>query len=185
MQTRAILSPPGMGFGTGRLGIEPESDVIAAVGRLTEFWGFRRALGQIWAHLYLAPEPRSAGDIAERLELSATAVATALGELQLWGAITRANPQAGRPERYSAGETIDTLIARLIADRELREVEQAFDAFTHAEESLHTRANEHPSGCCGQSGLDFQKARVGRLRLAAASARSALKKFSRAAPPRS
>src|SRR5207248_3108787 len=36
------------------------SDVI---GRLIEFWGFKRNMGRIWAVLYLSSEPLSAEDL--------------------------------------------------------------------------------------------------------------------------
>ena len=34
-----------------------EAAVSDVVGRLIEFWGFKRNMGRIWAVLYLSPEP--------------------------------------------------------------------------------------------------------------------------------
>src|SRR5690606_20494832 len=42
-----------------------ESELIAsdAVGRLMEFWGFKRNMGRIWTVLYLSDDPLSAHDL--------------------------------------------------------------------------------------------------------------------------
>ena len=40
-----------------------EAAVSDVVGRLIEFWGFKRNMGRIWAVLYLSPEPLSAEDL--------------------------------------------------------------------------------------------------------------------------
>ena len=45
-----------------------------AVGALMEFWGFRRHLGRAWTVLYLSPEPLATNELAERLQLSASAI---------------------------------------------------------------------------------------------------------------
>ena len=37
-----------------------EAAVSDVVGRLIEFWGFKRNMGRIWSVLYLSPEPLSA-----------------------------------------------------------------------------------------------------------------------------
>src|SRR5476649_2438125 len=98
--------PPGMGFGTGKLGVETEAEVVEAVGRLIEFWGFKRTLGRVWALLYLAPEPLSAASVGETLSMSSGAVSMALNELQLWGVIGKAHRPGDRKEYFSAEEDI-------------------------------------------------------------------------------
>ena len=37
------------------------------VGRLIEFWGFKRNMGRVWAVLYLSPEPLTAQDLRDLL----------------------------------------------------------------------------------------------------------------------
>ena len=54
------------------------SIVSDVVGRLIEFWGFKRNMGRIWAVLYLSPEPLSAEDLRQLLQLSSGAVSMTL-----------------------------------------------------------------------------------------------------------
>lgn len=165
--------PPGMGYGTGKLGVETDAEVIETVGRLIEFWGFKRALGRVWALLYLAPEPLSAASIGEALAMSAGAVSTALSELQLWGVVGRAHKPADRKEYFSAEEDIWKMITRVLSDRELREVENACETFTRAEQTLREQ-NRERRGKSGSKELEFRAARVAHLRTAALTGKTLL-----------
>ena len=40
-----------------------EAAVSDVVGKLIEFWGFKRNMGRIWSVLYLSPDPLSAEEI--------------------------------------------------------------------------------------------------------------------------
>src|SRR5262249_20190757 len=62
-----------------------EALVSDIVGRLIEFWGFKRNMGRVWAVLYLSPEPLTAQDLRELLRLSSGAVSMILSELSRWG----------------------------------------------------------------------------------------------------
>ena len=42
-----------------------ERIVTETVGRLIEFWGFKRNLGRVWALLYLSEEPLPTRDLRE------------------------------------------------------------------------------------------------------------------------
>jgi DNA-binding transcriptional regulator GbsR (MarR family) len=162
-----------MGYGTGKLGVETDAEVIETVGRLIEFWGFKRALGRVWALLYLAPEPLSAASIGEALSMSAGAVSTALSELQLWGVVGRAHKPADRKEYFSAEEDIWKMITRVLSDRELREVENACETFTRAEQTLREQ-NRERRGKSGSKELEFRAARVAHLRTAALTGKTLL-----------
>ena len=47
-----------------------EKLVSDAIGRLIEFWGFKRNMGRVWAVLYLSETPLTAKDLQERLSLT-------------------------------------------------------------------------------------------------------------------
>ena len=66
-----------------------EAAVSDAVGRLMEFWGFKRNMGRIWSVLYLSPEPLSAEDLRQALRLSSGAVSMTLSELARWGVVKK------------------------------------------------------------------------------------------------
>jgi len=75
------------------------SDVI---GRLIEFWGFKRNMGRIWSVLYLSPDPLSAEDLRHALQLSSGAVSMTLSELSRWGVVRRVWLQGERKDFYTA-----------------------------------------------------------------------------------
>ena len=51
-----------------------EAAVGDVVGRLIQFWGFKRNMGRVWTVLYLSPDPLSAEDLRNALGLSSGAV---------------------------------------------------------------------------------------------------------------
>ncbi len=169
--------PPGSGYGSGRLGVDPEAEVVESVGRLIEFWGFKRALGRVWALLYLAPQPLSAAEIGDKLTMSSGAVSMALNELQLWGTVTRAHKPADRKEYFRAEEDIWKMVTRVLSDRELREVDSACETFQRAEETLKEQSHDAKERAAKEehSDLDFRRARVGYLRKVATHGRTLLK----------
>src|SRR5262245_35976917 len=70
--------------------------VSDAVGRLIEFWGFKRNMGRVWAVLYLSPDPLSADDLRHALKISSGAVSMTLSELQRWGVVRKVWVQGER-----------------------------------------------------------------------------------------
>lgn len=89
-----------------------------AVGDVIEYWGFRKALGRVWTVLYLWDGPLSAGDIGERLQMSAGAVSMALTELQRWAVVKRVWQPGERREFFEAEVDLWMMIAKVINERE-------------------------------------------------------------------
>lgn len=118
---------------------DPDEYVASAIGRIMAFWGFRRNLGKIWSLLYLSPEPMAASELCERLGLSTGSVSMALKELQRWGAVRKRDVAGERREHYEAESDIWGTVARVMEQRELREVAQVLDALETAARSADTR----------------------------------------------
>src|SRR5262249_45788849 len=105
------------------------SDVI---GRLIEFWGFKRNMGRVWTVLYLSPEPLSAEDLCHALKLSTGAVSMTLSELARWGVVRKVWIQGERKDFYTAEVQLWRMISRVFNEREKSEVISAIDAFEEA-----------------------------------------------------
>jgi DNA-binding transcriptional regulator GbsR (MarR family) len=105
------------------------SDVI---GRLIEFWGFKRNMGRVWTVLYLSPEPLSAEDLRQALSLSSGAVSMTLSELSRWGVVRKVWIQGERKDFYAAEVQLWRMISRVFNEREKSEVINAIDAFEEA-----------------------------------------------------
>ena len=135
---------------------QPELEVADSVGRLMEFWGFKRPMGRIWTLLYLAPEPVGAAEIGEALRMSAGAVSMAMGELVKWGAVKKSWRPGERRDFYEAETSIGRLVQRVLRERELALVRGFAEALEAAQRTLPQDR--------GQKALAFKRERLGELR---------------------
>src|SRR5438045_7504802 len=101
---------------------EPEAAVSDAVGRLIEFWGFKRNMGRVWAVLYLSPEPLTAQDLRELLRLSSGAVSMILSDLSRWGVVKKVWIQGDRRDHFAAEVQLWRMISRVLSERERTEI---------------------------------------------------------------
>ena len=109
-----------------------EAAVSDVVGRLIEFWGFKRNMGRIWSVLYLSPEPLSAEDLRQALKLSSGAVSMTLNELSRWGVVRKVWVQGERKDFYAAEVQLWRMISRVFSEREKTEIVMAIEAFEEA-----------------------------------------------------
>src|SRR3954452_22486334 len=122
-----------------------EAAVSDVVGRLIEFWGFKRNMGRIWAVLYLSPEPLSAEDLRQALKLSSGAVSMTLNELSRWGVVRKVWVQGERKDFYAAEVALWRMISRVFNERERSEIVMAIEAFEEAlSEVSKLRASADP-----------------------------------------
>jgi len=106
------------------------------IGRLIEFWGFKRNMGRVWTVLYLSPDPLSAEDLRHALQLSSGAVSMTLSELSRWGVVRRVWIQGERKDFYTAEVQLWRMISRVFNEREKSEVTAAIDVFEEALDKL-------------------------------------------------
>jgi HTH-type transcriptional regulator, glycine betaine synthesis regulator len=135
---------------------QAELEVADTIGRLMEFWGFKRPMGRMWTLLYLSPNPLGAAELGEQLKMSAGAVSMTLNELLKWGAVKKSWRPGERRDFYEAETSIGKLVQRVLRERELELVRQFGEALSNADSAL-PRAPE--SG----SRPDFKRDRVHEL----------------------
>jgi DNA-binding transcriptional regulator GbsR (MarR family) len=112
-----------------------ETTVLEAVGRVIEFWGFKRNHGRVWALLYLADEPMRGATIGQRLGLSKGAVSIVVRELQAWAVIRRVPEPSHAGVAYAAERDLWVMIETVIRQREHRLVEQVREDLFVAEQA--------------------------------------------------
>src|SRR5579864_1775208 len=124
-----------------------EAAVSDVVGRLIEFWGFKRNMGRVWTVLYLSPDPLSAEDLRHTLKLSSGAVSMTLSELARWGVVRRVWIQGERRDFYTSEVQLWRMISRVFNEREKSEVIVAIEAFEDALQKLErtSRTSGDPS----------------------------------------
>jgi DNA-binding transcriptional regulator GbsR (MarR family) len=113
-----------------------ELRVADIIGQLMEFWGFKAVMGRLWTVLYLSPEPLSAAELCERLQLSTGSVSMALSDLQKWGVVKKAWRPGERRDFYEPETSIWKMVSRVFREREMAMIREAIDAFLAALESL-------------------------------------------------
>ena len=135
------------------------SDVI---GRLIEFWGFKRNMGRVWTVLYLSPDPLSAEDLRQSLQLSSGAVSMTLSELARWGVVRKVWIQGERKDFYAAEVQLWRMISRVFNEREKSEVIAAIDAFEDALRHLD-RVRKTAPDAATRARADLQHERITQL----------------------
>jgi len=113
--------------------LSPAERIVSdALGRLIEFWGFKRNMGRVWSVLYLSPEPLSAEELRQSLELSSGAVSMTVNELLRWGVVRKVWVQGERKDFYTAEVQLWRMISRVFNEREKSEIVNAIEAFEDA-----------------------------------------------------
>jgi DNA-binding transcriptional regulator GbsR (MarR family) len=139
-----------------------EASVSDVIGRLIEFWGFKRNMGRVWTVLYLSPDPLSAEDLRQALQLSSGAVSMTLSELSRWGVVRRVWIQGERKDFYTAEVQLWRMISRVFNEREKSEVTAAIDAFEEALEKLD-RIRRTSTDAAARARAELQHERISQL----------------------
>ncbi len=136
-----------------------EAAVSDVVGRLIEFWGFKRNMGRIWSVLYLSPEPLSAEDLRECLGLSSGAVSMTLNELARWGVVRKVWVQGERKDFFAAEIQLWKMISRVFNERERAEIVSAIEAFEEALVSLESHRRSTDAATRARAELQYERIR--------------------------
>ncbi len=138
-----------------------EAGVSEVIGRLIEFWGFKKNMGRVWAVLYLSPDPLSAEALREALQLSSGAVSMTLSELSRWGVVKKVWVQGERKDFYAAEVQLWKMISRVFNEREKSEINLAIEAFETALTDVQ-RAKASEVGAARER-AELQEARIRQL----------------------
>ncbi|NUN16213.1 MAG: hypothetical protein HUU55_21510 [Myxococcales bacterium] len=139
-------------------------DVCNAIGRLMEFWGFKRNLGRIWTLLYLHPHPLTVQQIQEALVISSGASSMALQDLEHWGVAHRRWAPGERKDYWEAETDIWKMVTRVMNERERNWIREAMEVFDEGKQALLVIEKTQPD--IGQL-AQYQRTRVDILRLLA------------------
>jgi DNA-binding transcriptional regulator GbsR (MarR family) len=124
-----------------RAGLWPSEALVSdIVGRLIEFWGFKRNMGRVWAVLYLSPEPLTAQDLRDLLRLSSGAVSMILNDLSRWGVLRKVWIQGDRRDHFAAEVQLWRMISRVLSEREKAEIVVFLETCEEALKFLEAKA---------------------------------------------
>ena len=116
-------------------------------GEMGSRWGINRTVGQIYAYLYVSPQPRNADEIGEALGFSRSNVSMGLKELQSWNLVRLNHLPGDRREYFQAPEDVWAIFRTLANERRKREIDPTLTMLRDAlmeqpgvPEDLHAQA---------------------------------------------
>ena len=92
-------------------------------GEMGSRWGINRTVGQIYALLYVSPEPLCAEQIVEALGISRSNVSMSLRELQAWNLVLLKHRPDDRRDFFTTPDDIWEILRTLAEERKKREVD--------------------------------------------------------------
>lgn len=92
-------------------------------GEMGSRWGISRTVGQIYALLFLSPEPLNADQIVEKLSFSRSNVSMGLKELQAWNLVRLRRVPGDRRDYFTTPEDLWAIVRTLADERKKREVD--------------------------------------------------------------
>jgi DNA-binding transcriptional regulator GbsR (MarR family) len=102
---------------------EGKQKFIEAWGRLAGSWSIPPAMAQMHALLLIAPEPLTAEQVKEQLDISSGNVSMNLRALMDWGLVYRESRNAERKDVYVAEKDMWTVVRQIIINRKKKELE--------------------------------------------------------------
>lgn len=107
---------------------------LSGLGRISEFWGFPRAMGAIYGAIYLSPQPLSLDELVEQVGVTKGAISTNVRLLERLGMVHRRVQIGERKDYYTAETDFWKIIKGILREREKSEFDHALNA---VQESLH------------------------------------------------
>lgn len=92
-------------------------------GEMGSRWGVNRTVGQIYALLFLAPQPLHADDIAETLGFSRSNVSLGLKELQSWRLVKLVHQVGDRRDYFETPKDVWEIFRILMEEKRKREID--------------------------------------------------------------
>lgn len=92
-------------------------------GEMGSRWGINRTIGQIYALLYVSPEPLCADGIVDALGISRSNVSMSLRELQAWNLVVLKHLPGDRRDFFTTPADVWQILRTLAEERKKREVD--------------------------------------------------------------
>ncbi|AZV94861.1 GbsR/MarR family transcriptional regulator [Kerstersia gyiorum] len=96
---------------------------ILHFGEMGSRWGVNRTVGQIYALLFLAPDPLCADDIGDALGFSRSNVSMGLKELQSWRLVKLVHKVGDRRDFFESPKDVWEIFRILVEEKRKREID--------------------------------------------------------------
>lgn len=99
--------------------------MLEGLGKLAEYFGFNKIMGQLYGALLLSPQPLSLDELADVLQKSKANVSVSLRTLEHLGVVREVWIRGERRKFYEAESDFWKIAINVLSSRELRDLEQA------------------------------------------------------------
>lgn len=96
-------------------------------GEMGTRWGINRTVAQVYALLYISPEPLNAEEIALTLSVARSNVSMSLRELQGWAIIKVVHVLGDRRDHFTATKDVWETFQKILDERKKREVDPTLE----------------------------------------------------------
>lgn len=124
-----------------------QQEFVLHFGEMGSRWGINRTVGQIYALLFLSPEPLNAEEITERLGFSRSNVSMGLKELTAWNLVRLRHIPGDRRDYFTTPDDLWEIVRILVEERKKREIDPTLSklrelqmAAPASEEDAHAHA---------------------------------------------
>ena len=97
--------------------------IILHWGEMGSSWGINRTVSQIYALLYLSPDPLTANEVSSTLGIARSTVSTGLHELQSWGVVKVSHVLGDRRDHFTTMNDIWEIFRVILDERKRREID--------------------------------------------------------------
>ena len=104
---------------------EARDTFMSGMSRIAEFWGFPRAMGAIYAAIYLSPEPLGLDALVLEAGVSKGAVSTHVRSLERLSMIHKRVIKGDRKDYYEAETDLWLVVRSILREREKQEFDRA------------------------------------------------------------
>ncbi len=111
-------------------------EFINNLGRLADFFGFNRLMGQLYAVLFLSPEPLTLDEMVKRLDSSKGNISINIRALERWGLVHQIYKWADRKNYYEAETDVWKAVSGILQERERKENQQVLHSLSQNMEKL-------------------------------------------------
>ena len=116
--------------------------IILHWGEMGSSWGINRTVAQIYALLYLSPDPLTADDVSSSLAIARSTVSTGLHELQSWGVVKVLHVLGDRRDRFTTMKDIWEIFRIILDERKRREVDPTLEVLQESVSELQIQGED-------------------------------------------
>jgi HTH-type transcriptional regulator, glycine betaine synthesis regulator len=121
-----------------------KSNFVEGLSRMSQFWGFPRGMGSLFAVLYLSPSPLSLDELVVQTGLTKGAISTNVRALARLGLIRPVTRLADRKDYYEAETDFYKAIQSILKERKNSDFDRAVSSVKSALVELEAGTGSDP-----------------------------------------